>query len=58
MYLLEKIFQTQEITNKEIKRLSGEEDMQKVKKAFQRLKGKGIIEPVDSNVKAFDYGWK
>ncbi|MEN8701623.1 RNA-binding domain-containing protein [Bacillus infantis] len=56
--ILESLKDNSQITNKEIRNLSGEEDLQKVKKAFQRLKTKGIIEPVDPNASAFDYAWK
>ncbi|AMQ73815.1 MULTISPECIES: RNA-binding domain-containing protein [Bacillus] len=47
-----------QITNKEVRNLTGEDDMQKVKKAFQRLKSKGLIEPVDPKAIPFKYAWK
>ncbi|MGK9265596.1 putative DNA binding domain-containing protein [Bacillus inaquosorum] len=56
--ILKSLESNPQITNKEVRSLTGEEDMQKVKKAFQRLKSKDIIEPVDPNAKAFDYAWK
>ncbi|WP_440954540.1 ATP-binding protein [Methanosarcina sp. Mfa9] len=43
------------ITNKIVRELSGEEDVNKVKKAFQKLRKQGLIEPEKENVRAFDY---
>lgn len=43
------------ITNKLVRQLSGEDDMQKVKRALQKLKSQGFIEVEDENAKAFDY---
>ncbi|MHB8149121.1 MAG: ATP-binding protein [Desulfobulbia bacterium] len=43
------------ITNKLIRQLSGEDDMQKVKLALQRLRGNGEIKLVDENASAFNY---
>lgn len=45
------------ITNKLVRQLSGEDDMQKVKKALQRLRADGIIVPVDENAKAFNFSY-
>ncbi|WP_417383558.1 ATP-binding protein [Gimesia sp.] len=44
-----------EITNKLVRQLSGEDDMQKVKKALQRLRSEGSIKLKDEEAKAFDY---
>lgn len=56
--ILDSLLGNQEVTNREIRMLSGEEDMQKVKKAFQRLKARGKIEPVDPDVNPFNYSWR
>jgi len=42
------------INNKLVRQLSGEDDMQKVKKALQRLKRAGKIKVADENAKAFN----
>ncbi|MBU4526396.1 MAG: putative DNA binding domain-containing protein [Desulfomicrobium sp.] len=44
-----------EITNKLVRQLSGEDDMQKVKSALQRLRASGQIKPVDENARAFNF---
>lgn len=46
------------VTNKDIRKLTGEESENRVKKAFQRLRDKGEIEPVDSKASPFQYKWK
>ncbi len=46
------------VTNKIIRRLSGEGSENKVKKAFQVLRTKGIIEPVDPGVISFKFSYK
>lgn len=46
------------ITNKLVRQLSGEDDMQKVKKALQRLRADGVIKPVDENANAFNFTYK
>lgn len=56
--ILKTLNEVSQVTNKEIREQTGEEDMQKVKKAFQRLKAKGLIEPVDVEANPFDYAWK
>lgn len=43
------------LTNKLVRQLSGEDDMQKVKKALQRLRAEGVIKPQDENASAFDF---
>lgn len=43
------------ITNKLIRQLSGEDDMQKVKLALQRLRASGAIKLEDENASAFNY---
>lgn len=44
-----------ELTNKLVRQLSGEDDMQKVKLALQKLRGNGRIKPVDENASAFNF---
>ena len=44
-----------QITNKLVRQLSGEDDINKVKKALQRLRRNGKILPVDKNSKAFEF---
>ncbi|AGP40236.1 RNA-binding domain-containing protein [Sorangium cellulosum] len=46
------------VSNKVIRQLSGENSENKVKKAFQTLRGKQIIEPVDPNANAFRFIYK
>ena len=43
------------LTNKLVRQLSGEDDMQKVKLALQRLRTNEIIKPVDENASAFNF---
>lgn len=43
------------ITNKLVRQLSGEDDMQKVKKALQKLRTNNEIKVEDENARAFDY---
>lgn len=43
------------ITNKLVRKLSGEDDMQKVKKALQKLRANGQIKVEDDTASAFDY---
>ncbi|WP_411560833.1 RNA-binding domain-containing protein [Pectobacterium brasiliense] len=44
-----------QITNKLARQLSGEDDLQKVKKALQKLRGDGVIKLLDENAHAFQY---
>ncbi|WP_081429996.1 RNA-binding domain-containing protein [Thiobacillus denitrificans] len=44
-----------EITNKLVRQLSGEDDMQKVKLALQKLRAAGHIVPLDENASAFNF---
>jgi len=46
------------VTNKLVRQLSGEDDMQKVKSALQKLRANKIIELEDENVKAFYYKYR
>ncbi|WP_420224539.1 ATP-binding protein [Pigmentiphaga litoralis] len=46
---------TAEITNKLVRQLSGEDDMQKVKLALQKLRASGHIRPVDESANAFNF---
>lgn len=43
------------INNKLVRQLSGEDDMQKVKKALQRLRKNGKIKVVDDSVRPFEF---
>ncbi len=45
------------ITNKTVRELSGEDDVNKVKKAFQRLRSLKKIKPVDPNANPFDFAY-
>jgi ATP-dependent DNA helicase RecG len=47
-----------EITNRMVRELSGEDDINKVKKALQKLRQEGVIEPVDPNATAFAFSYK
>lgn len=44
-----------ELTNKLIRQLSGEDDMQKVKLALQKLRSNGHIKPVNEKATAFNF---
>lgn len=44
-----------ELTNKIVRQLSGEDDMQKVKIALQKLRTAGKIKPLDENATAFKF---
>lgn len=44
-----------ELTNKLIRQLSGEDDMQKVKLALQKLRSNGHIKPVNEKARAFNF---
>ncbi|WP_228738574.1 ATP-binding protein [Xanthomonas euvesicatoria] len=44
-----------ELTNKLVRQLSGEYDMQKVKIALQKLRAAGHIKPVDEKASAFSF---
>lgn len=44
-----------ELTNKLVRQLSGEDDMQKVKLAVQKLRASGDIKPVDGKATAFNF---
>lgn len=46
---------TAELTNKIVRQLSGEDDMQKVKIALQKLRTAGKIKPLDENATAFKF---
>jgi len=46
------------ITNKLARQLSGEDDINKVKKALQKLRAEKKITLVDENTKAFNYQYK
>lgn len=46
------------ITNKLVRQLSGEDDINKVKKALQKLRSEGKIIPIDSEARAFNFQYK
>lgn len=46
------------ITNRAVREISGEDDVNKVKKAFQKLRQLGKIEAVDPKATAFDFSYK
>ena len=46
------------ITNRMVRELSGEEDVNRVKSALQRLRRQGKIEPEDPNARAFDFRYR
>ncbi|MDY7993798.1 ATP-binding protein [Paenibacillus polymyxa] len=46
------------ITNKDVRKISGEEDVNKVKKAFQKLRKQNIIEPENAEARTFDFKYK
>lgn len=46
------------ITNKKIRQISGEDDLQKVKSSLQKLRRLKIIEPVDLKATAFNFQYK
>ncbi|HMV55424.1 MAG TPA: ATP-binding protein [Rhodocyclaceae bacterium] len=46
------------VTNKQIRELSGEDDINKVKKALQQLRADGRIEPVDPDALAFNFRYR
>lgn len=46
------------ITNRDVRTLSGEDDVNKTKKAFQKLRRQGLIEPEDENASAFDFRYR
>lgn len=49
---------TDEITNRKVRELSGEDDINKVKKALQKLRQDGVIEPVDTNASPFKFRYR
>jgi ATP-dependent DNA helicase RecG len=53
--ILEHLKENEYITNKIVRELSGEEDVNKVKKAFQKLRKQNLIKPEREDAKAFDY---
>lgn len=46
------------ITNRDVRRLSGEQDVNKIKRAFQQLRRQGIIEPENEDAPAFAFRYK
>lgn len=46
------------ITNGDVRKISGEDDINKVKSALQRLRKLKIIEPVNPKASAFDYAYR
>jgi ATP-dependent DNA helicase RecG len=46
------------VTNKVIRQLSGEASENKVKKAFQTLRAKDVVQPIDPNASAFQFVYR
>ena len=46
------------ISNRIVRELSGEDDVNKIKKSFQKLRRLEKIEPVDPNASAFNYSYR
>lgn len=46
------------ITNKRVRELTGEDDINKVKAALQKLRKRNVIEPVNVNANAFKYSYR
>ncbi|ENL7640795.1 putative DNA binding domain-containing protein [Enterobacter hormaechei] len=46
---------TGQLTNKLVRQLSGEDDLQKVKKALQKLRDEGVIKPLDPDANPFKF---
>lgn len=46
------------IANRDVREISGEDDVNKVKKAFQRLRADGTIVPVNPDASAFDFRYQ
>ncbi|MES5449683.1 RNA-binding domain-containing protein [Escherichia coli] len=46
---------TGQLTNKLVRQLSGEDDLQKVKKALLKLREEGVIKPLDPNANPFKF---
>lgn len=49
---------SESIANRDVRRLSGEDDVNKIKKAFQKLRKQGYIVPENAEAKAFDFRYK
>jgi len=47
-----------EISNRDVRALSGEDSENKVKREFQKLREEGIIEPIDPDASPFDYKYR
>jgi ATP-dependent DNA helicase RecG len=56
--IMEYLRKNETVTNKIVRQLSGEDSENKVKKAFQTLRAKGVIEPLDPNVSAFQFVYR
>lgn len=56
--IIEYLRKNDTVTNKVIRQLSGEDSENKVKKAFQMLRGKGVVEPIDPNANAFQFVYR
>jgi len=46
------------IANRDVRKISGENDVNKVKKAFQKLRSSGLIEPENAKARTFDFKYK
>jgi ATP-dependent DNA helicase RecG len=56
--IIEHLNNNETVSNKIIRQLSGEDSENKVKKAFQTLRTKDIIEPVDPRANAFRFVYR
>jgi ATP-dependent DNA helicase RecG len=56
--IIEHLRKNDSVTNKVIRQASGEASENKVKKAFQTLRAKDVIEPVDPNANAFHFVYR
>lgn len=46
------------ITNRDVRKISGENDVNKIKNAFRKLRSQNLIEPEDEEASAFDYRYR
>lgn len=56
--ILEHLDEHPTVTNKIIRELSGEDSENKVKKAFEKLREQGLIEPVDPDASRFKFEYR
>jgi ATP-dependent DNA helicase RecG len=56
--IMEYLTEHEFVTNKAIRELSGENSENKVKKAFQKLRASGRIEPIDPDARPYDFKYR